>query len=580
MPDLMLALRNADAAGDKEAAQRIAGMIQAQKAATQPQAIQEVQPEIQQSQFNPMKDMSLFGVTGEDIAGAANLGQNIVTGIVAKPVAGLVGLKDVAEGEGLKGAETVERVTEDIQTPLSGSGKSFAGKLGESLQSLAEIPGIDELIKNSKSAAEFVQKAGERVGGLVADPIGTITGTDVSGNKQTGQAIGSALGKAIPETAIEVAMMKGVGSKPSTVRAPIKAVEKVKGIDKALSEAAPTVEKLTDEARKIYKKVDDLGVSIKKNVYSSFADDVSKTLDDMGVDSIISPKANRAMERVLKVSGDSVKVSELEKLRKIAQQAAKSIEGSDKAMGTVLIKKIDNFLDNLKPTQTEGGNTGDVGVLLREARGMWSRASKGEKVADMINVAENYQSGFESGLRNQATSLLKSKKNLKGFSKDEIKALQQISRGGSLENTMKFIGKFGIGEKQQTGALMSLLGAGAGGATMGFGGMVVLPAIGTVSGKIALKLTKGNAKYLDDLVRAGKDSKKITATYLKNTPKENRSVAELTELLMRPDVSLKNISSQNQTVNDALWLTNNYSKKQLMSILGLTGKELENTANE
>jgi hypothetical protein len=302
----------------------------------------------------------------------------------------------------------------------------------------------------------------------------------------------------------------------------------------------------------------------------------------MSVDKILTPGAHRALERTLALTGDSVKVSEIQKLRELAGMAAKSITGSDKALGTVLLKKVDSFLDKLTPSQTQGGEAVKVGPLLKEARGLYSRVMKNKKVSQMIDVAENYQSGFESGLRNQATNMLKSisKGKTRGFTPDEIKALQKVSRGGGVENIMKSLSKFGIGEKQQSNALLAILGSGAGGAAFGFGGAVVLPVLGTMSGKLALKLTKGNAQYLDDITRAGKNGKKITAAYMKNTPKSQRNVAELTELLVKSDASLKNITTKNKIVNDAVWITENYSKEQALKILGLLAKKNNDAAKE
>ena len=151
--------------------------------------------------FNPAEDISLFGVNANDLKGAANAALNIATDIPVKSIAGLTAAKDIVQGEGLQAAETAARVTDQLQPQLNDQGKAVMTKLGESL---ASIPGIDEIIQKSQGVSDFTAEALKRVGGLVTDPIGVMSGTDVSGNKEIGENVGAAIGKALPETALIV----------------------------------------------------------------------------------------------------------------------------------------------------------------------------------------------------------------------------------------------------------------------------------------------------------------------------------------------------------------------------------------
>jgi hypothetical protein len=78
---------------------------------------------------------------------------------------------------------------------------------------------------------------------------------------------------------------------------------------------------------------------------------------------------------------------------------------------------------------------------------------------------------------------------------------------------------------------------------------------------LAGRLTAGQAKFADDVVRAGSNGRKVVAAYIKNTPAKQRKVEELTELLLRPDVSLKSLSGakapegSRRLVNDAVFFT-------------------------
>ncbi len=86
--------------------------------------------------------------------------------------------------------------------------------------------------------------------------------------------------------------------------------------------------------------------------------------------------------------------------------------------------------------------------------------------------------------------------------------------------------------------LSSGLGAGAGYAVAGGPGALAVPAIGWVSRKVDAKLTANNARMADDVIRAGRDAKKITKAYLKHTPKAERNANDLSQLPMRQDIDL------------------------------------------
>jgi len=54
-------------------------------------------------------------------------------------------------------------------------------------------------------------------------------------------------------------------------------------------------------------------------------------------------------------------------------------------------------------------------------------------------------------------------------------------------------------------------------------------------------MTANNAVFADQVIRAGNNAGKIVESYLKNTPKIERSAEELSQLLMRPDIDLGKI---------------------------------------
>ena len=141
---------------------------------------------------------------------------------------------------------------------------------------------------------------------------------------------------------------------------------------------------------------------------------------------------------------------------------------------------------------------------------------------------------------------------MRGFTKDEKDALKLVVRGGSAENLAKAIGKFGFTEGQATNMLLGSLGVAGGAAVGGPAGAVAIPVIGQAAKNVAQRLTQGNAQLADLVVRAGKDGRKIAMAYMRSVPKSERSVEELTGLLLRSGADFKPLlKSQNRVIADA-----------------------------
>ncbi|GAH01978.1 unnamed protein product, partial [marine sediment metagenome] len=232
-------------------------------------------------------------------------------------------------------------------------------------------------------------------------------------------------------------------------------------------------------------------------------------------------------------------------------------------LGNLMVNKIDDFLDTAGRKELEG-TTKNIGAKFRDARQLWRRAMKSEQIEEAFNKANLQATGFENGIRTQFRQILNSKKQRKGFTKDELDAMRQVVKGTSLQNTAKMIGRFGFSEGQASNMLMGSLGVAGGAAVAGPAGAVALPLIGQISRGLAQKLTRKGAEGTDLIVRAGKNGVDVVKAYMKAVPKNERTAQELTELLLRPDISLQGLKAaarnapqnQKKLVNDAAFLVN------------------------
>lgn len=269
-----------------ELARRQQGVTPDQVQAELARRQQPAQP-AQQQEFDPLRDISAFGVTAEDVIGTANLAQNIATGIPARASAGLQAIPDILQGEVEQGIETIERATGQLQTPLSESGQKVAAKLGETIKELGDNPAFSGIVEQLKRAQSGFSDILKLTGAFIADPIGLArsktSGQPLSERAQIGEGIGEALGVAIPKTAAEVSAFAGVGAPaaaarqagriPSLARATESAVQATKAktiTDDVIKNISNTIKKGTDDElaaivnadKEFFRAADELGISV------------------------------------------------------------------------------------------------------------------------------------------------------------------------------------------------------------------------------------------------------------------------------------------------------------------------------
>ena len=135
---------------------------------------------------------------------------------------------------------------------------------------------------------------------------------------------------------------------------------------------------------------------------------------------------------------------------------------------------------------------------------------KSETIDAAIEKATTAQQGVEAGLRAEFKSLYRAyvdkRPHMRGWTKDEARALKAVSEGNFSTNVLRRLGSLGGGSGAQRNTLNLLVGgsagAGAGGMIAGpFGsalGAAAVPMIGAAAQKMATRGTKNRA----DLARA------------------------------------------------------------------------------
>ena len=208
----------------------------------------------------------------------------------------------------------------------------------------------------------------------------------------------------------------------------------------------PTTQELKTTASKLYEFADKSGVAFKKNDFDNFASRTASELRREGIDPTLTPKADAALKRLESASGQPISLSELERLRRVSLISAMSNDPADRKFGSMLIEKIDNFVENSNPNQFRVQDKKAI-EALQDARQLWKQSKKSQILENIFDVAElraetNFtQSGMEQALRSRLTNLAANEKLMRSFSKTEQEAIKDAAKGGNLQNFFRYVGK-------------------------------------------------------------------------------------------------------------------------------------------
>ena len=510
MADLMTALRNADAAGDTDAATRIAAMIRAeQQPKLEPQPTQQQKPSF-----------------GDQALGALENAGSLVSGAIAEPIAGLAGIAQTINpfaDEGA-GAEAVKATRDALTfTPSTKTGQAQQQAIGEALAPVG---------KALSSTEKFL-----------GDNVLELTGSPAL----------AAAAYSLPTAALELLGLKGAKKLTGAPKSPTK-----RAIKKAVVESAPEVEQIKNASRAVYKEIDDSGVSVKSGSFGKLADNIKKATAKAGRDVDVTPKAEAAIRRIDRELGNAKTLGEIDTIRTVTQGVANQLDPTEKALGNIMISEIDDFLDNLKASDLTGGTqkAADTGKKFKAARKLWGRARRSELLTEAITRGEDVAAGAEAGIRNEFNRILRNKKLSKFIPKDEQALMREVVKGNFAQNLTRLIGKTGLSIDRSPNVFGSIVaGGGLGTVIGGSTGALAVPVIGTISKQIAQKLTRNKASFTQSMVRAGMDGERIAKAYLSAVPKAKRSIQDLSDLLSDPSIIIDELEFvANKTVQDALEL--------------------------
>ena len=283
----------------------------------------------------------------------------------------------------------------------------------------------------------------------------------------------------------------------------------------------PTSAEIKNTASQMYKKIDDAGVVIQAEPFNQFVNKVKTTVGSK-VREARQPQVVDALKQLDEASGSVKTLQKMQDLRESISGIKMSGNASERMFAGDIVKELDDFMEKLDASKLIAPVQGDVEAikLVPQARKLWKQARKSELLDEIYRKAEIKSTdpyndvAFATKLRSEFKNLAVNKDKLRGFTAEEVKAIEQAAKGGKIENALRAFGQGGGGDKFSYGGAI----AGGGLSSFAFGpefgnavagpigayiGAKTVPAIKGVSRMAASQLGQQNLQNVMDLVKTG-----------------------------------------------------------------------------
>ncbi len=513
---------------------RKAAMAKQSQAPSQPaqpaQAPQEANPYAYENWMPELHLTQKLSDFGEQVSGPV---LQMGSAMAAEPIAGLAGIAasdPLNYMGGGRDAAAGTKAINDVREAMTWQPKTENQRIG-----------IEKFNKVMKPVAEGLHWAEQRLGDL--------------GNEYFGPT-GGAIGSSLPTAALIATGSPTVRSAAATALHPIRKITgKASREQKSwLKKSAPTPEELKQRSQQVYNALDNSGVVVPEAQFDALKSRMMRIAQKEGAAPGVTDKVLAALRHVDNYTGNQP-LSNLDIIRKTIKNATSELKTNDSRIAYRLMDEIDDFADNL-----------NLGESYRNARALWHRAMKGDRMEELMQKAANQASGFENGLRSQFRSVLNSPKKRRGYNEKELDAMRSIVHGTTPQNILKQLGKFGISFDQSSSMLLASLGFGGATAIGGTKAAMTIVGIGTAAREWAKYIANNNAQMASAIARSGSNAESIVKNYLKYTPKKMRRERDLTALLIENDpVGASQLRPQLPFVKKAVFyadLIRSYEEKQ------------------
>lgn len=272
----------------------------------------------------------------------------------------------------------------------------------------------------------------------------------------------------------EMSSLRSIRKQPKVSELPIPTTEELKAAKNAAYKAGDTSSVLT---------------SPEQNAAAIAKVDEALRSEHLVIDPDLHPKSTALLRRLHEQRDKPLTVPEAESLRQLALEVQRDIDPvtrqptADAYRAGVILDELDGALETLS-----------VNVPARELN---TRYRRSQLIDEMIRNAEikagaKYtQAGMEHALRQEFKSLALNPRRMRGLSAEQRSAVEKVAKGGSVENSLRALGKF----DPTSGGMAALVSLGSGTLlTQMTGGPLglALPVAGFAGKRLATSMTKRN----------------------------------------------------------------------------------------
>ena len=268
-------------------------------------------------------------------------------------------------------------------------------------------------------------------------------------------------------------------------------------------EPVPTTEELGQQAMRAYQRASEAGVVVKPESVQEFSERLAKKIAQEGYRPRLQPQIAAVLDEIATEGATPSTLDQLDSLRQVIKVPAGDFSNkSQQRLANMMVREFDNFVENLGGKDLLAGDADRAVSALKDARQVYARNRKADFLEEVVNKADlsptQYsQSGMENALRVEFRALAKNKTKMAQFSKEEQDQIRKIVKGDTLQNMLRFVGKFA-----PTGVVSALPTAGAAFASPYLAAAV--PAITYPARQAAERMSMANIDALMNMVRMGR----------------------------------------------------------------------------
>jgi len=405
----------------------------------------------------------------------------------------------------LKNAQAA-RSANDAANPIAAAAGGIGGNLAAAVGTAGASPVAADALGFTGKLLPSVANGSFAPGQMLASGLSTL-GIGTINNMEKGQSPATAMGNAAGPGAIATAIPAigaGVSKGSQSIMDAINAGRQ-NAVTNAAIAGAPNAQQLKDAASQAFDSATGGNpIAVNAPAYGRFMSSVQSALSKFRPNSANDPQTVGLLQHLSDLAqaastpGTVVDLKDLHLARQLAGQVAQS-PGRDGAMGSIVVNKMDDFINGLKPSDILGGaDPSQAANSLMQGISGWSRANKVGIIQNAIKNADAYQGGVTSGLKNQFSNLMRSD-DFNRFSPQEQTAIAQVAKGSNVQNAMNMLGKMGFspGGGGSHNIVGGFIGGGLSSAAVApFVGPVAAPFVGGAASMAASKLGRDVAQKM------------------------------------------------------------------------------------